>query len=100
MNPVSKLFAVGALALLAACPTVHASLLYLYDFPGDPGSGLAADQTNPQPTGATFGDFTRNNVGVVSGSNNEFGSNNWSLGGHLIQMCSKVSQSLRLEDFI
>ena len=61
----------------------HASLIYLYDFPGSPGSGLAADQTNPQPSGATFTDFTRTNVGVVASSVDEFGSNNWSLGGAL-----------------
>ena len=70
-------------ALLLFCQTGRASLIYLYDFPGNPGSGLAADQTNPQPSGATFSDFTRNNVGVVGSSTDEFGSNNWSQGGSL-----------------
>lgn len=75
--------AFSMLALVLGGSEVQASLIYLYDFPGSPGSGLAANQTNPQPSDATFSDFTRNNVGVVGSSTDEFGSNNWSLGGVL-----------------
>jgi hypothetical protein len=83
MNRVSIFICSISAALLLFCQTGRASLIYLYDFPGSPGSGLAADQTNPQPSGATFSDFTRNNVGVVGSSTDEFGSNNWSQGGSL-----------------
>jgi hypothetical protein len=68
----------GAL-LLAGHPAVRASVIYLYDFPGDPGSGLAVDQTNLQPSGATFSDFTRTNVTATAGGN-VFNSSNWNQG--------------------
>ncbi len=56
-----------------------AALIYLYDFPGSPGSGLASSQTNAQPSGVTFSDFSRINVGQVTSASgdNIFGSNNW-----------------------
>lgn len=50
--------------------------LFTYDFPGDPGSGLAASQTATQPSGATFGDFTRVNVNANAGAN-RFNSTAW-----------------------
>jgi hypothetical protein len=82
MNPIPKLFVVAVFVLLILAPATRASLIFLYDFPGD--SGLAADQTNPQPANATFSDFTRNNVDPVpSGGGDSFGSNNWSLGGSI-----------------
>jgi hypothetical protein len=78
MKPACKLIVVGFFALLIGRSTTQASLIYLYDFPG--GSGLAANQTNPQPTDATFGDFTRNNLSSVgSGPPDTFGSDHWSL---------------------
>lgn len=65
-------------AFLLVCPNGEASLIYLYDFPGD--SGLASVQTNSQPSNATFSDFTRNNVqSVSSGPADTFGSDHWSL---------------------
>jgi hypothetical protein len=82
MPPVLKLIFVSVLAVLWAQPTATASLIYLYDFPG--GSGLASDQTNPQPGNATFSDFTRNNVGVSpSNPGNTFASNDWSTNGSI-----------------
>jgi hypothetical protein len=66
-----------AIVLVLACSAARASLIYTYDFPGSPGSGLAADQTNGQPTGTTFSDFTRNTVGEAGGGN-VFTSDNWS----------------------
>ncbi len=80
----SKLLLLFSLATALSCSTLRASLLFLYDFPGSPGSGLAANQSFPQPTGATFGDFTRTaDLGVVSsaGGNNTFGTNNWNQTG-------------------
>lgn len=55
--------------MLAMCSKVRASLLYLYDFPGTPGSGLASSQTNPQPPNAAFGDWSRVNVTAGTASN-------------------------------
>ncbi len=54
----------------------NASASYVYDFPGTPGSGLATDQSNPQPGNATFGDWQR--VGVVAAPTaNVFDSAQW-----------------------
>ncbi len=62
MKPLA--FAFGTLLFFAGflASTSQASLIYLYDFPGTPGSGSAAAQTNAQPSGATFSDFTRTNL--------------------------------------
>jgi hypothetical protein len=76
-----KLLCLAAVLLLAGHSAVRASVIYLYDFPGDPGSGLASDQTNSQPSGATFSDFTRTNVGTSGGP--LFNSNNWNQGGSI-----------------
>jgi hypothetical protein len=48
---------------------VRSSVVYTYDFPGNPGSGLAADQTNPQFANATFSDWTRVNVSAGPAAN-------------------------------
>ena len=61
MRPAAKLLALVGFALLVAYSS-QASLLFLYDFPGSPGSGLASSQTNPQPGHATFGDWSRVNL--------------------------------------
>ena len=56
------------------------AVIYTYDFPGTPGSGLAVDQTNPQPPNATFSDFTRQGSIVASGGGADvFDTKNWSL---------------------
>jgi hypothetical protein len=71
-----------AIVLVLACSAARASLIYTYDFPGSPGSGLAGDQSNGQPTGATFSDFTRNTV-TQAGGGSVFVSDNWSTSGSL-----------------
>lgn len=72
---VAALFA--AVALVIAGTSARASLIYTYDFPGSPGSGLAVDQTNGQPANATMSDFTRNGGLTGTGNNGVFGSKNW-----------------------
>ena len=72
-----KLSLLISAALMLACPNGRASLIYTYDFPGAPGSGLASDQTNGQPANATMSDFTRNGGLTGSGANGVFGSKNW-----------------------
>src|SRR5690348_7678247 len=73
-----RFLVISAIAGLVAQAPIQASLIFVYDFPGN--SGLASDQTNPQPANAIFGDFTRNNVGATPGAPaNTFGSNTWSL---------------------
>ena len=47
----------------------NASASYVYDFPGTPGSGVAANQTNPQPGNATFGDWQRVGVSAMPTAN-------------------------------
>ena len=65
-----------ALLLAMACSTAKSSVVYTYDFPGNPGSGLAADQTNPQFPNATFGDWARVNVSAGPAANS-FDSTFW-----------------------
>ena len=73
----ARMVVVGALAVfLALVSTAPASLLYLYDFPGTPGSGLANSQTNPQPGHATFGDWSRVNL-TAGAAANQFESTFW-----------------------
>ncbi|HJT81000.1 MAG TPA: hypothetical protein VJ719_07375 [Chthoniobacterales bacterium] len=57
-----------------------AVIIYTYDFPGNPGSGLAVSQTNLQPANGTFGDFTRVNV-IAAGGTDIFGSSSWNTTG-------------------
>jgi hypothetical protein len=71
-----RFFAAIAIALSSISPAATGAL-FTYDFPGSPGSGLAVDQTNPQPSGATFSDFTRNGNLVGLAAANQFDSNNW-----------------------
>ena len=68
----------AATVFVAICSSVQASLIYTYDFPGaGPNNGLAANQTNGQPSNATMSDFTRNG-GLTGTSNSDvFGSKNW-----------------------
>ena len=75
---------VFAIALTATA--ARASVIFLYDFPGNPGSGLAADQTNGQPAGATFSDFTRTaDLTQMPGApaNNDYGTENWNQTGSI-----------------
>jgi len=86
MNPALKFLALSAFALLVVCPIARASLIYTYDFPGSPGSGLASDQTNGQPTGATFSDFTRTaDLTQMPGApaNNDYGTESWNQTGSI-----------------
>jgi hypothetical protein len=62
--------------LALAHSSAFASIIWTYDFPGTPGSGLAADQTNPQPGHATFGDWNRINLSAV-GTADVFNSSFW-----------------------
>ena len=73
---VRTLLWLPASLLILACSTAQSSVVFLYDFPGTPGSGLASDQTNPQPANATFGDWSRVNVSPV-GTAAAFDSNFW-----------------------
>ena len=74
--PVLKLATFVAVALFVAVKASNASIVWTYDFPGSPGSGLAADQTNPQPAGATFGDWNR--VNLTAGTTSDvFDSTFW-----------------------
>jgi hypothetical protein len=68
-----------AIACLSRVAFTDAAVIYTYDFPGTPGSGLAVDQTNPQPSGATFGDFTRTGVVASGGGAGIFDTKNFSL---------------------
>ena len=80
MKPNLKLIVITGLALFIESSTMRAALVYVYDFPGNPGSGLATDQTNGQPAGATFSDFTRTaTLTQMPGApaNNTFGTENW-----------------------
>ena len=73
-----KSFLLALLGLFFLHRQSEASIIFLYDFPNDPGSGLAVDQANPQPTFATMSNFTRTNVTLGGGPN--FNSTNWSAG--------------------
>jgi len=72
----SRAFLLALFFGCAWCFTSLASLVYIYDFPGTPGSGLAADQTNPPPGIANFGDWSRVNLSQV-GTSDVFDSNFW-----------------------
>lgn len=86
MKPNLKLIVITALGLFIQSSTMRAALVYVYDFPGNPGSGLATDQTNGQPAGATFSDFTRTaTLTQMPGApaNNTFGTENWNQTGSI-----------------
>ncbi len=70
------------LALAALSTPAYSAVIYTYDFPGGPGSGLAANQTNGQPFLGTFSDFTRTGgLTQMPGApaNNTFGTESWNL---------------------
>jgi hypothetical protein len=74
----SKRIVLSAIGLVLMYSVAPASLVYTYDFPGSPGSGLATDQTNGQPSNATFSDYTRNGGLAGTGASGVFGSKGWS----------------------
>ncbi len=71
-----KFLILALLMWVTSAWSTQASLVWTYDFPGTPGSGLGSGQTNPQTPNATFGDFTRVGVSQV-GTGNVFDSNFW-----------------------
>jgi hypothetical protein len=71
-----KLLAISLAAILLTPASGHAALVYTYDFPGTPGSGVASDQTNPQTGNITFGDWSRVNVSGVA-TTDVFDTNLW-----------------------
>jgi hypothetical protein len=75
---ISKLSLLALAICMLVCSSVRASLVYTYDFPGPgPGNGLATNQTNPQPSGGTLSDYTRNGGLTGTGNSGVFGSKNW-----------------------
>ena len=61
---LSRPFVLYLVLVAFALPiSARATFVFTYDFPGTPGSGVAANQTNPtQPGNATFGDWAQVNV--------------------------------------
>ena len=69
---------------MAATAPLRASVLYTYDFPGSPGSGLAANQSNANQPWAPFSDFTRTaTLTQMPGApaNGTYGTENWNQTG-------------------
>ena len=87
MNPALKFILLSVLALVWAQTTATASIIFSYDFPGDPMHNyFAANQTNGQPTGATFSDFTRTaDLTQMPGApaNNDYGTESWNQTGSI-----------------
>jgi hypothetical protein len=84
MQSLSRSILVVLMTLVAFATSSTAAVLFTYDFPGSPGSGLAANQTNGQPAWATFGDFTRTGgltqmPGAIA--NNTYGTETWNQTG-------------------
>ena len=74
----------AAIAFVSICSSTQGSLIYTYDFPGPgPNNGLAANQTNGQPSNATLSDYTRNGGLIGTGNSDVFGSKNWPTAGTL-----------------
>ena len=63
-------------AMIAIPGIVNATIVYTYDFPGTPGSGLASNQSSTAPAYTTFGDWSRVNV-TAGPTANAFESTNW-----------------------
>jgi len=77
---------IALIAVAALSTPASSAVIFIYDFPGNPGSGLAADQTNGNQSWAPFGDFTRNGgLTVMPGapSNQTFGTENWNQTGSI-----------------
>jgi hypothetical protein len=76
---ISAVTALVSIALFLSSAATDAAIVYTYDFPGPgPNNGSAANQTNGQPSNATFSDFTRNGGLTGTGNTDVFGSKNWS----------------------
>jgi hypothetical protein len=66
---MKNLFLKISLVLFTACAANAQTTLFTYDFPGTPGSTLAANQTNnTQPANATFGNVTFSNANQTTGT--------------------------------
>lgn len=75
----SALLAFGLLIL--GFGPLRGAVIYTYDFPGSSATnGFAVNQTNLQPSNATFSDFTRQGGLLTSGESAQFGTKQWSLG--------------------
>jgi hypothetical protein len=64
------------LIAIAAPLSARGTVIYTYDFPGTPGSGLASDQSSTAPAYTTFGDWNRVNL-TAGGATNVFESTFW-----------------------
>ena len=74
--------------LLLSTGLSRAAIIFTYDFPGNPGTGVAGSQSGgpPTPNWETFSDFTRTGgLTVMPGapSNNTFGTETWNLTGSI-----------------
>src|SRR5690348_13346859 len=68
----------AAIVFVSIRSSTQGRLIYTYDFPGPgPNNGLAANQTNGQPSNATLSDYTRNGGLTGTGNSDVFGSRNW-----------------------
>jgi hypothetical protein len=100
---------IALIAVAALSTPAYSTVIFIYDFPG--GSGLAASQTNGQPSGATFSDFTRTNLNAAVNPG-AFASTKWNTGGSIdpseflsFSITASVGQylnlaSLTFDDFI
>jgi hypothetical protein len=83
---LTRVFLITVIALAAWIAPAKGSVIFTYDFPGSPGSGLAANQTNGQPWLGTFSDFTRT-VGLTqmpgAPANNAYGTESWNQTGSI-----------------
>ena len=84
----------------------NAVIVYTYDFPGSPGSGLAANQTGPQPANGSFSDFVRVNLNSSAGAG-VFTSSNWNQTGIIdttqyvgFSIAADASYHLELTDLV
>jgi hypothetical protein len=86
MRLLTRLLLFLFLAFAASTTSSRAAVIYTYDFPGSPGSGLAANQTNVQPWLGTFSDFTRT-AGLTqmpgAPANNTYGTQSWNQTGSI-----------------
>ncbi len=86
MRPLFRPILFLVLMFAASTAPSKAAIIYTYDFPGNPGSGLAANQTNGQPFLGTFSDFTRTGgLTQMPGApaNNTYGTESWNLTGSI-----------------
>lgn len=86
MRLLTRSFLFLFLIFAASTAPSRGAVIYTYDFPGSPGSGLAANQTNGQPFLGTFSDFTRTGgLAQMPGApaNNTYGTQSWNQTGSI-----------------